>query len=187
VIPRRIGAAGLTALAALAAPLQSQSTPPDLARERSAYAEWLAQAPDSPLAAVAQQPVGPGIRVGPSDADVPLEGVGEHRVTERNGMVSLEGPTGSRVLPAGRPVALGPYFVSAGGVAARRVVTVYGPTRKGQAAAYYPYDPTLVFVGPLSPPERPGRVRVLALDGIETEAAEAGPVSVPVGGWPVRL
>jgi hypothetical protein len=183
---RRVAAA-LAALVALAAPLQSQSPPSDLVQERSAYADWLATAPNSPLAAVAQQPIGPGIRLGPRDADVPLDGVGEHRVTERGGVVTLEGPDGARVVPAGRPVALGSYSVTSGGVSGRRVVTVYAPTRDTKAAQYYPYDPTLVFVGPMGPPDRPGTLRVLALDGIETEAAEAGTVVVPIGGRPTRL
>lgn len=175
------------ALVALAAPLRSQALPPGIAQERSTYAEWLAQAPNSPLAAVAQQPIGPGIRLGPPDADVPLEGVGEHRVTERDGVVTLEGPDGTRVVPAGRPVALGSYSVMSGGVSGRRVVTVYGPERGDKTAEYYSYDPRLVFVGPMSPPDQPGKLRVLALDGIETEAAEAGTVVVPIGARPVRL
>ena len=184
---RRVTAAALTALVALAASLQSQSPPSDIAQERSAYAEWLATAPNSPLAAVAQQPIGPGIRLGPRDADVPLDGVGEHRVTERDGVVTLEGPGGARAVPTGRPVALGNYSVTSGGVSGRRVVTVYGPGRDTKAAEYYPYDPKLVFVGPMSPPDRPGTLRVLALDGIETEAAEAGTVVLPIGGRPTRL
>jgi hypothetical protein len=182
-----MSAAALAVLAALTAPLQSQTAPSDITRERSAYAEWLANAPNSPLAAVAHQPIGPGIRLGPPDADVPLDGVGEHRVTESNGVVRLEGPDGVRVVPGGRSIPLGAYSVASGGVAGRRVVTVYGPKREATRAEYYPYDPKLVFVGPMSPPERPGKVRVLALDGIETEAAEAGTVVVPIGGRPVRL
>jgi hypothetical protein len=187
VIGGRIPAAVLTALAALAVALQAQTPPPDISRERSAYAEWLATAPGSPLAAVAQQPIGPGIRLGPPDADVPLDGVAEHRVTERDGVVTLAGPEGARVVPAGRSIPLGAYSLSSGGVAGRRVITVYGPSRATKAADYYPYDPTLVFVGPMSPPEQPGKVRVLAVDGIETEATEAGTVVVPIGGRPVRL
>ena len=183
----RIPAAALTALAALAGSLQSQTPPPDIAQERSAYAEWLTTAPNSPLAAVAQQPIGPGIRLGPPDADVPLDGVSEHRVTERGGVVRLTGPDGTRVVPAGRPVALGPYSVTSGGVAGRHVVTVYGSSRSPKTADYYPYDPKLIYAGPLSPPEQPGKVRVLALDGIETEATEAGTVVVPIGGRPARL
>jgi hypothetical protein len=187
VIRRRIPAAALTALVALASTLQSQTPPSDLAQERSAYNEWLAKAPSSPLAAVAQQPIGPGIRLGPPDADVPLAGMVEHRVSERDGVVTLEGPDGARVVPVGRPVALGSYSVTAGGVSGRRVVTVYGPGKDPKAAEYYPYDPKLVFVGSMSPPERPGKLRVLALDGIETEAMEAGTVVVRIGSRPVRL
>lgn len=184
---RRPLAATLTLLLTPAAPLLSQTIPPDLVRERSAYAEWLATAPTSPLAAVAQQLIGPGIVLGPPGADVPLDGVPEHRVTDRDGAVSLEGPGGRRVLPTGRPVALGGYFLTSGGLAGRRVVTVFGSNQKAKRAEYYDYDPKLVFVGPVSPPEQPGTVRVLALEGIEVEAAEAGTVVVPIGGHPVRL
>jgi hypothetical protein len=187
VIRRRIPAVALTAVVALAGALQSQTPPSDLAQERSAYDEWLAKAPNSPLAAVAQQPIGPGIRLGPPDADVPLAGAAEHRVTERDGVVTLEGPDGPRVVPAGRSVALGSYSVTSGGVAGRRVITVYGPGKDPKAAEYYPYDPKLVFVGSMSPPERPGKLRVLTLDGIETEAMEAGTVVVRIGSQPVRL
>ena len=177
----------VSAIIAFPDPAASQAPPADLARERAAYAEWLASAPNSPLAAVAQQPIGPGIRLGPADADVPLAGVAEHRVSERGGAVMLEGQGGSRVLPPGHPVSLGDFVVTAGGVRGRRVLTVYGPKREGKGAEYYPHDPGLVFTGPMSPPEEPGRVRVLALDGMETEAAEAGTVSVPIGGQTVRL
>jgi uncharacterized protein len=181
VIYRRIPAALLAALA-LTASLRAQAPPPDIARERSAFAEWLSEAPNSPLAAVAQQPIGPGITLGPAGADVPLAGVAEHRVSERGGVVSLEGPDGRRVVPAGRPVALGSFYVTSGGVSGRRVLTVFSADRKDKTAEYYDYDPALVFVGPMSPPERPGKVRLLALDGIETEAVEAGTVTVPIGG-----
>jgi uncharacterized protein len=177
----------MVAAVALTAPLRAQAPPPDIARERTAFAEWLSEAPNSPLAAVAQQPIGSGITLGPPKADVPLAGVAEHRVGERGGVVSLEGPDGSRVLPAGRTVALGSYTLMAGGVPGRRVLTVFGPDRRKKGAEYYDYDPTLVFVGPLSPPEQPGKVRLLALDGIETEAVEAGTVTVPVDGRAVRL
>lgn len=170
-----------------AARLAAQSPPLDLARERAAYAEWLATASNSPLAAIAQQPIGDGIRLGPADADVPLAGVSEHRVTERSGAVLLEGPGGSRALPTGRPVALGEHFIVSGGVSGRRVLTVYGPKREGKGTEYYPYDARLVFTGPMAPPERRGGVRVLALDGVETDAAEAGTVAVPIGGETVRL
>ena len=177
----------ILSLLALAGPLASQSPADDLARERAAYAQWLATAPNSPTAAVAQQPIGAGIRLGPADADVPLAGVAEHRVTERAGAVTLEGPDGSRPLPAGRPVALGEFVLSSAGIPGRRVLTVFGAKRKAKTAEHYPYAPGLVFSGPLTPPEHPGKVRVLALDGVETEAVEAGTVAVPIGGRTVRL
>jgi hypothetical protein len=186
VILRR-SIAAILPLVALAGPLASQSPPADLARERSDYADWLATAPNSPLAAVAQQPIGPGIRLGPADADVPLAGVAEHRVAERGGAVTLEGPGGARPLPVGRPVALGEFFVTSAGLRGRRVLTVFGRSRGDKSAEYYPYDPGLVFTGPMAPPERPAKVRVLALDGVETEAVEAGTVSVPLGGKTARL
>jgi uncharacterized protein len=179
--------AAILPLVALAGPLASQSPPADLARERSDYAQWLATAPNSPLAAVAQQPIGPGIRLGPADADVPLAGVAEHRVAERGGAVTLEGPGGTRPMPVGRPVALGEFFVTSAGLPGRRVLTVFGLKRGDKAADYYPYDPGLVFTGPMAPPERPAKLRVLALDGVETEAVEAGTVSVPIGGKTARL
>jgi hypothetical protein len=179
-------AAALAASLALALPLASQTAPADLVRERSAFAEWLASAPNSPRAAVAQQPIGPGITLGPPGSDVPLKGVARHRITEQGGVVALEGASGRTVLPPGRPVAIGDHFIASGGVPGRRVITVYG-TRQDRAAQYYPHDPGLVFTGRLSPPERPGTVRLLGLDGIEVEAAEAGTVLVPVGPKPARL
>jgi hypothetical protein len=186
VNPHRLLLPIATLLAPLAA-VAGQSAPADLARERSTYTDWLSTAPNSPLAAIALQPIGPGIRLGPDDAEVPLAGVAEHRVVERGSAVMLEGPEGSRALPPGRPVALGDFHLAAGGIPGRRVLTVYGAAGEGKGAEYYPHDPGLVFTGPLAPPERPGRVRVLGLDGIETEAAEAGTVSVPIGGKTARL
>ena len=59
--------------------------------ERAEYVAWLTTAPTSPLAAIAQQPIGAGLRLGPADADVPLDGVAEHRVTQQGGAVTLDG------------------------------------------------------------------------------------------------
>jgi hypothetical protein len=179
--------AAIVPLVTLAGSLAPQSPPADLARERSDYAQWLATAPNSPLAAVAQQPIGPGIRLGPADADVPLAGVAEHRVAERGGAVMLEGPDGARPLPVGRPVALGEFFLTSAGPPDRRVVTIFGRKRDVKGAEYYRYNRGLVFTGPMAPPERPAKVRVLALDGVETEALEAGTVSVPISGKIARL
>lgn len=172
--------------AACVSHLASQ-TPTDLGRERADYVAWLTTAPTSPLAAIAQQPIGAGIRLGPADADVPLDGVPEHHVRQRGGAISLESDDGVRAMPRGLPVRLGDYTLAADGPAGRAVLTVFGPRRAGKVPTYYEPQPSLVFVGPLAPPAQPGTVRVLGIDGIEVEAAEAGTVLVPVGAERVRL
>ncbi len=174
---------GLTAPTALVA----QTAPTDLAQERNEYAAWLASAPNSPFAAIAQQPIAAGLRLGPAAADIPLEGLAEHRVIERGGAVSLEGPGGRRLLPRGRPVPLGRYTVSIAGTAGRSVLTVFDHERERKRAEHYDYDESLVFLGSLAPPQERGTVRVLAVDGVETEAIEAGTVTVPIGGTKARL
>jgi uncharacterized protein (DUF1684 family) len=166
--------------------------PSDLARERADYREWLGTALTSPLAAVAQQPIGAGLRLGPPDADVPLAGVPEHRITQRGGAVALEEPGARRAVPRGAPMRLGSYTLVADGAAGHAVLTVFGPSRAERPGterppAYYDYQPSLAFTGPLTPAEQVERVRVLGVDGIEVEAAEAGSVVVPLGGKRVRL
>lgn len=177
-------------LSSLLSPLSAQA-PPDLLQERAAYARWLGSARTSPLAAIAQAPVGSGIRLGPPDADVPLDGLPEQRVTERAGRVTLEGGgaggTAGRVLPRGRPVPLGGYTLLASGEPGRTVLSVFGPVRPGRPPAYFPYDSSLVLTVALDPPRRPGAVRLLALDGMEVEAAEAGTVGITAGGTTTRL
>ena len=180
-------AAGAAVLLAVASPrVHAQSVPADLARERADYADWLAGAAESPFAAIARLPIGSGLRLGPADADVPLHGVPEHRVTEVNGRISLAGPDGTRVLARGRPVRLSDFTLVGDGTPGRGVLAVFGG-ETGRRPEYFPYDPALVFEGRLAPPDRPARVRVLAVDGIEVEAVEAGAVTVPVDGTRTRL
>jgi uncharacterized protein len=154
--------------------------------ERDAYAAWLTSAANSPAAAVAHQPIGEGLRLGPADADIPLKGLAEHRVGQRGGAVTLEGPGGQRMLPRNRPVPLGRYTLAVAGPPGRGVLTVFADGER-KPPAYYPSNEALVFVGSLAPPENPGRVRVLAVDGVETEAVEAGTVTVPIGETRTRL
>jgi hypothetical protein len=177
----------MLAMLAPATALGQTSGGGDVARERDEYAAWLATAPNSPLAAVAQQPIGSGLRLGPADADIPLAGLGEHRVSERGAEVLLESAEGRRPLPRGRPITLGEFTLMVTGGPGRGVLTLFSPNRERKQVEYYPYDSKLVFVGPLTPPERRVRVRVLALDGVEAEAAEAGSVTVPLGGRKVTL
>jgi hypothetical protein len=168
-----------------AAPLASQATA--ILPEREAYAAWLSTAPASPLAAVAQQLIGAGLRLGPADADVPLDGVAEHRLSQRGGAVSLESADGRRALPRGLPVRLGAYTLVADGPPGRAVITVFGPRHSDKSPSYYPPGSPWVFVGPLAPPPRPGTVRVLGVDGVEVEAAEAGSVVVEIAKRRTRL
>jgi hypothetical protein len=159
----------------------------EIDRERADYAQWLATAPTSPLATVAQQPVGQSIRLGPAETDVPLAGMLEHEVTRERGGIVLRGPGGTRLLPRGRPVRLDGYTLSVDGPAGREVLTVFGPRHSARPPTYFPVTSSFAFVGPLLPPERRGTVRLLGLDGIEVDAAEAGSVIVPIGGSGTRL
>ena len=167
-------------------PLSAQ-TPADVTAERDAYARWLATARTSPLAAIAVAPIGNGLRLGPSDADIPLDGLAEHRITERGGRATLEGAGATRPLSRGRSVSVGPYALVLGGVPGRTVVTVFGRIHPKPAPEYFPYDPSLAVSSALEPPRQAGSVRVLALDGTEVEAAEAGTVTVDLGGTTTRL
>ena len=168
-------------------PALAAQLPAGLARERGDYARWLASAPVSPRRAIAQQPIGSGIRLGPADADVPLAGVAEHRLVQHGGAVMLEDPAGRRAVPRGLPVHLGDYTLTVDGAAGRAVVTVFDGARQTPAPSYFEYQASLILVGPLSPPMRRGTVRVLGIDGIEVDAAEAGTVLVPAGGGRTRL
>jgi uncharacterized protein len=178
---------GIALLACLLLPAAAASAQSDLARERAEYLHWLATAPTSPTAALAQQPIGRGLRLGPADADLPLEGAPEYRVDPRPGGVRLTGLSGTRIMRRGIPIAIGRYTVTADGPSGREVLTVFGPSRSKKRPSYYQPSPADVFVGPLIPPDHHGTTRVLGLDGIEVEAAEAGRVLVPVAGRRVRL
>jgi uncharacterized protein DUF1684 len=165
----------------LAADLAAQ-TPPDLAAERAGYLAWLKTAPNSPLFAVAQQPVGTGLRLGPGDADIPLAGIAEHRLTAVGASLALEGPEGKQEIGGGRPVRIGDYTLYLGRSPMGPILTIFGNASGKQPPGYYAYDPSLVFIGPLLPPQQPGKVRVLGANGVEVEATEAGSVLVPLGG-----
>jgi hypothetical protein len=162
-------------------------TPPELARERSEFARWLADAPLSPYAMIALQPIGPGISIGPEPADIPIPGTPRTLAREARGLVTLEQDGRTTTLPSGRPVTVGGLQFLAAGPAGRTVLAVYGRTRLARDPIYFPFASGLTFQVRLEPPERRGRFRVLGLDGIETEAVEAGFVAVPMGGQVTRL
>ena len=167
----------LTCAAARALPAQ---TPRELAAERAAFADWLAHAPVSPLAAVSAAPLdGPGVSV--------EMGAGRTaRVVERNDVVWVEGDGAARPIARNRPVRLGTTTLLVTGEPPRSRVTIFQAARSGLLPAYWPYDPGLVFTGTLTPPARPSSERVLTPDGVEVEATDAGTVSLDVQGI-VRL
>ncbi len=156
-------------------------SPEDVARERADYLGWLRTAPNSPLAALARQPVGAGVRLGPPDADIPLAGLGEHRVFPNGPALVLETPSGTRSVSRGRPIGLGRYTLYLTGPAPGTVLTVFGQEERKASPGYYEYDRSLVFSGPLLPPDTRGNARVLAADGTETGATDAGSVVVALG------
>ncbi|MGI8818404.1 MAG: DUF1684 domain-containing protein [Gemmatimonadales bacterium] len=157
-----------------------------VARERSDFLSWLTTAPNSPLAAVARHPVGAALRLGPPDADIPLSGIGEHRILAKGRALVLKTPSGSRPVSRDRPIRLGSYTLYLTGPAPGTALTVFGQDKRKAPPGYHEYDPTLVFSGPLLPPGRPGKTRVLAADGTETEATEAGSIVLTLGA-PARL
>lgn len=158
-----------------------------VAAERDAFREWLQRSPVSPYAALAQLPVGQGIRLGPDNADLSLTGVEPHTIGSGDGVVSLTGPEGKRTLPRGRPVKLGSYAIVAGGSSARPVVTIFDSTRPRGTPHWYPYDAALAFIGTLQPPDSARSRLVLSPEGVEVMADDAGSVVVPIAGKPVRL
>jgi hypothetical protein len=187
VTGRRIARLAVTAgLLCFPTPVVAQGIPSDLAEERARFAQWLLSDPFSPAHAVARREIGAGLRLGPPTADIPLAGVAEHRVAERNGRVTLSGPEGERVLPRARGASLAGFALQADGSPGRTVLTVFR-RGSGRKPAFYPYDPGMVFEGTLAPPERAVRRRVLGPDGVETDAVDAGTVSVPLGGDNIRL
>lgn len=156
--------------------------PPHVTMERAGYLAWLKGAANSPLFAIAQRPLGTGLRLGPPDADIPLDGVAEHRLMVDGSNVVLEGPTDKVALGHNRSVPLGNYTLYFSRSPSGPVVTVFGPPSGKQPPGYYPYHPSLVFIGPMLPPEQPGKVRILGTDGLEVDGTEAGSVLVPLGG-----
>jgi uncharacterized protein DUF1684 len=160
----------------------SAQSPADVAAERAGYRAWLKTAPNSPLFAVAQRPVGTGLRLGPRDADIPLDGVEEHRLSATGAGITLQGPTGERQIGRGGSVQLGSYHLYLSSSSEGPIITVFGPTTGKEPPGYYPYHPSLVFTGPLLSPEQRGKARILGANGIEVEATEAGSVVVPLGG-----
>lgn len=173
----------------LAAPLAAQ-VPPDLTADRTDFTRWLLSSPDSPLAAKARQPIDTAVSLGPASADIPLAGLMAVHTLRRSasGAITLESDAGSRAVPRGRLVPVGNYRLRVSGTAERPVVTVFRDIdRAARPPAFFPYDPALVITRPLDPPASGGRAPLLASDGSEVIAAEAGTVTLTVGGRTATL
>lgn len=149
--------------------------------ERSGYVIWLKEGPNSPLAAVAQQKVGAGLRLGPADADIPLPGISEHRIYPSGSGFVLEGRDGKRPVGRGAPQRIEKYALYFTGPAPGTVLTVFGDSARQEPPGYYDYDPSLVFTGSLNRVKTPAQMRVLASDGLEVQATEVGSFLVPLG------
>lgn len=166
----------------LVAPPLIAQTPRDLTIERAGYLAWLKQAPNSPLAAVARQAVGEGIRLGPADADIPLAGIEEYRIYPSEAGVVLDGPGGKRSITRSRPYRIDKYALYLSGPPPGTVLTIFADGPRKPPPGYYDYDSRMVFTGSLIRSGVPQQTRVLASDGIETEATEVGSFVVPLGG-----
>ena len=187
VAPRAAIAA--TVMLAAAIPLAAQDAPGRTAveQERADYVGWLRTADVSPFRALALRPFDAPFTLGPAGSDVPLAGIETHRLVPQGAVAALEGPAERRLIPRHRAVPLGRHTLLLSGPAERPVVTIFGPERRGTEPSFYPYDPALAFTGPLTPASGASSVRILAPDGVEVEATEAGTVAVPIGGETHRL
>jgi hypothetical protein len=165
----------------LASTLTAQ-TPPDVAMERAGYLAWLKKAPNSPLSAVAQHSVGESVKLGPADSDIPLQGIDQHRIYPSGSGFVIEGPGVKRPIGRGQPYRIGNFALYLSGTHSGTVVTVFADAPRKEPPGYFDYDRNLVFTGPLLRPETAARSRVLASDGLEADATEAGTFMVPLGG-----
>jgi uncharacterized protein (DUF1684 family) len=159
-----------------------------VAGERADFVAWLVSAPNSPARAIARQPIGSGLTLGPAGTDLPLDGVAEHRFSEKDGRITLTTAERSRPVAPGVPFRAGRFTLSVDGLPGRSIVTVFdSTTATTPPVRHYPFDPDAVFVGRLLPPAHPGTVRLLGLDGVEVDAIEAGDLIVPLGDPATRL
>ena len=177
----RTGAALAILGAALPLPALAQRLD-QVQRERTDFLAWLRTAPVSPWRAIVVRPIGTGLTLGPATADIPLRGVPASTVVERNGRSLLQSGTGEIGLGRGRPQAVERYWLVVHGLAGRATLTVYGSApAKPKPPTYFAYDPRSVFTVRLLPPAEPRTQRLLAPDGVEVEASDAGTAAVTFG------
>jgi hypothetical protein len=157
-------------------------------RERAEFATWLTTAPVSPRRAVAVLAIGESLTLGGPEGAVAIPGISPHRIEERAGRVSLSGPDGARPVRRGLPFTLGPHRLLVSGAPGRSTLTVFAPElRGGNDAQWFPYQAPWSFQVELRPPPRPVEQRLLAPDGVEVAATDAGTVTFTLGGAPRTL
>lgn len=182
-----LGAALVMTGAALPFPAAAQ-TRPQVEQERREFTEWLRTAPISPLRAVVVRPIGTGLTLGPAAADLPLAGAPSGRLAERDGRVTLTLGAESLIMARGRTTVVGTWRLVVSGPPGRSAVTVYAVTpAKEKRPLYYPYDPAAGSVVALTPAREARSQRLLAPDGVEVEASDAGTVAVSIGGAAATL
>jgi Protein of unknown function (DUF1684) len=178
------GLSGTVSLSLTTASLLAQA-PRDIAIERAGYLDWLKKGANSPLAAVAREPVGEGLWLAPDSSDIRLAGIDKHHVVPEGSVVMLHGPGVNKVLRPGQLIHLGAYTIALSGAPSRAVLTVFGEPSGQQPPGYYDYNPSLVFTGELERRE-PRSTVVLSADGAETDATEIGSFALSLGS-PVSL
>jgi hypothetical protein len=157
-------------------------------RDRTGFATWLQSSPLSPWRAVVVRQIGSGLSLGPEAADIPLQGVAMSRLTERDGRVLLRSPAGELGVPRGRLQTVEGWRLMVSGPAGRAAVTVYaGSVPPGKKLSYYPYAPAFAMVVALEPPAASRTQRLLAADGVEVDAGDAGTVQVRLAGTTTKL
>jgi hypothetical protein len=173
------------ALLLAAPPVAAQDA--GLGAARADVVQWLARAPTSPLRAVAHQRIDAGVSLGASGTDIALPGLPSGRVRMQGAVAILEQDGTTRALPRGAgSVPLGPYRLRVSGSGARAAVTVFGSEARVGAPSWYPVADNVSDTVTLSGPRGAGVV-LLAPDGSDVEAVEAGRVVIRRFGSPVTL
>lgn len=171
--------------APMAAPLGAQRAAVDapLMQERRDHAAFLRTSPTSPYAALAHQPVGTGLVLGPADADLPIDGLRRHEVRVAGRSIKLRDPAGLVTpLVRHRATAAGPVALLVRGTARRPVLTVYGALpAQSPEPQWYPPAPRERQIVTLVPSAARTPLTLLDSDGIDAEAAEAGIVVLASG------
>ena len=179
----------LLLLSFLAATPVAAQVPRDLTAERAAITDWLTTGKATPATIVALSPIGSGqhLKIGPADSDVPIPGFDPATVSFEGGKVTVDGKGGSQTLPLAQPIAYGAYLLSQDGPPTRRMISVYGPQRRVVKPEWFPYNPKAVFSVTLIRSATAETRNLLDFDGVETQAALLGTVSVTIDGQPTVL